>query len=257
MSNIFCNCFGWLCPPQDPTPKPSHPTTQHAPTPPTQPTTQQDGGYVNILTPVNNARRREPIPIVRPPPPPQQSRSPPPSEQQINWTNYEALAPYQSSYWIEPNDITRIRSINSNYMKLDVGNCNGHAVIIRTSKNSQDMTARRQIIAETLALTRVSHPNIVKFLGFNITDDIGLQCISEYVDNKTLRDLLNNPRRAAKLTWTTEKINIAIGVASALAYMHSLKPALIHRNIKASKVLLTKGLVPKLSGFEKSRDRTL
>ncbi|OQR88654.1 kinase, partial [Thraustotheca clavata] len=38
---------------------------------------------------------------------------------------------------------------------------------------------------------------------------------------------------------------------------HSLKPALIHRNIKASKVLLTKGLVPKLSGFEKSRDRTL
>ncbi|OQR88655.1 kinase [Thraustotheca clavata] len=198
------------------------------------------------------------IPTITPTKPTRPNAEPAPEpEFQVNWSMYDALAPYRYAYWIHPNAITRIRSINSNYMKTEMANYNGQAVIIRSMQSPKDQKASKQLIAETLSLTRVSHPNIVGFIGFNITADVGLQCICEIVQGKTLRDVLNNPSRASKLTWANEKIGIAIRVASALSCMHSLRPALIHCNIKASKVLLSDGLVPKLSGFGVSRDRTL
>ncbi|OQS03751.1 kinase [Thraustotheca clavata] len=178
----------------------------------------------------------------------------------MSWNKYEALEPLKDTYWINPDDVTRIRSVNSNYMKTEMGNLNGHPVLIKSfdlSKSEEEINkTRKMLISEITSMTRISHPNIVKFLGFNITSEYGLCCITEYMDGKTLRHLLDNPRQASKLTWAKEKISIAIDIASALAYMHSLKPVLIHRNVKAAKILLTSKKTAKLSGFGAARDRT-
>ncbi|EQC33969.1 TKL protein kinase [Saprolegnia diclina VS20] len=182
----------------------------------------------------------------------------PPSD--VNWHSYDELVPLKNTYWINADDVTRIRSVNSNYMKTEMGNLNGHPVLIKSfdlTKSQEEINkTRKMLISEVTSMTRISHPNIVKFLGFNITPDYGLCCISEYMDGKTLRHLLDNPRQASKLTWANEKISIAIDIASALAYMHSLKPVLIHRNVKAAKILLTSKKTAKLSGFGAARDRT-
>ncbi|OQR82374.1 protein kinase [Achlya hypogyna] len=178
----------------------------------------------------------------------------------MSWAHYEALEPFKETYWINAEDVTRIRSVNSNYMKTEMGNLNGHPVLIKSfdlTKSDEEINkTRKMLISEITSMTRISHPNIVKFLGFNITPDYGLSCMSEYMDGKTLRHLLDNPRQASKLTWANEKISIAIDIASALSYMHSLRPVLIHRNVKAAKILLTSKKTAKLSGFGAARDRT-
>ncbi|KDO28680.1 TKL protein kinase [Saprolegnia parasitica CBS 223.65] len=177
-----------------------------------------------------------------------------------SWDYYAELEHLKPAFWIAPDDVIRVRSIPCNYMKTDLGNVNGEPVLIKyldLSKNEDDINkSRKMLMSEISSMTRLQHSNVVKFLGFNFTPESGLCCISEYMDGKTLRHLLDNPHAAAKLSWPKEKIAIAINIASALAYMHSLKPVLIHRNVKASKILLSSKKIAKLSGFGVARDRT-
>ncbi|OQR91595.1 kinase [Thraustotheca clavata] len=181
-------------------------------------------------------------------------------DRDIDWSQYNALIPYKDLYWVDPDEISIIRNIPSEYMSACVANCQGELVLIHSldkKKVKDDFeSARKMLIAETLSMSKLTHPNIVKFVGFNITSESGLQCISEYIDGRTLRQVLDDPRQSKKLTWPEQKIDIAIGIISALAYMHSLKPAIIHRNIQASSIRLTSNLEPKLSGFGVSRART-
>ncbi|KAF0718154.1 Aste57867_1865 [Aphanomyces stellatus] len=179
----------------------------------------------------------------------------------VDWSQYRALEPYKGTYWVDHDDLTVIRPIPCNYMKTQMGNLHGQPVLIKSldlSKSTDEIAkSRKLLVSEITSMVRIDHPNIVKFVGFNLSPDRGLVCISEYLDNKTLRVLLDTPKLAAQLTWAAEKIRYAIDICAALAYMHNLKPTLIHRNVKASKVLLTDGRGhAKLSGFGVSRIRT-
>ncbi|KAF7131914.1 hypothetical protein RHSIM_Rhsim09G0034500 [Rhododendron simsii] len=85
--------------------------------------------------------------------------------------------------------------------------------------------------------------------------------VYEYVKNGSLdkwlllgrkQDLIKiaeTPRSSRlPLSWET-RIKIVRGVASGLAYMHNLKTPIIHRNIKASKVLLDSDFEPHIGDF--------
>ena len=109
------------------------------------------------------------------------------------------------------------------------------------------MKSVEDLIKEICSLAKLSHPNIVAFLGFTYTTPDDLKCVTEFMDGGNLRKLLDNPKR--ELTWATEKLSIALDVAMALAYLHELKPKILHRNIKADKVLLSSTLEAKLSGY--------
>ncbi|RHY29801.1 hypothetical protein DYB32_005796 [Aphanomyces invadans] len=146
-------------------------------------------------------------------------------------------------------------------MKTEMGNLHGESVLLKSIDTAAPadtiVKSRKALVAEISSMARTHHPNIVGFKGFSISPEMGLVCISEYMESKTLRGLLDNPKQFAKLTWANEKINFAIDICSALVYMHQLKPTLIHRNVKASKVLLNRSRTKaKLSGFGASRDRS-
>ncbi|CAK4367962.1 unnamed protein product [Aphanomyces euteiches] len=184
-----------------------------------------------------------------------------PSNDGVDWANYRELQQYKAQYWIDYDDLSIIRSLPCNYMKTEVGNLNGQPVLIKSfdlSKSPDEIAkSRKSLVSEIKSMARIHHPNIVAFLGFNLSPDHGLVCVSEYMDNQTLRDLLEKPKVASKLSWAVEKIGYAIDICSALAYMHSLKPTLIHRNVKAAKVLLSfEHPRAKLSGFGVSRERS-
>lgn len=53
------------------------------------------------------------------------------------------------------------------------------------------------------------------------------------------------------MTWACDKIHMAVGIAKAIQYLHSRE--VIHRDLKARNVLLTKRLQPKLIDFGASR----
>ena len=55
--------------------------------------------------------------------------------------------------------------------------------------------------------------------------------------------------REVNMTWSVRK-NICLGVAHGIHYLHSLaQPRIIHRDIKASNILLDKNLEPKIADF--------
>ncbi|KAF0688683.1 Aste57867_19712 [Aphanomyces stellatus] len=183
----------------------------------------------------------------------------------IDWSAYEdvlpALRSIQTTHFIEAHELSIIRALTSNYMKTEMASWNGESVLIKyidTMASAAEVTkSKKALVSEITAMARIQHPNIVEFKGFSISNDKGIICVTEFMEAKTLRTLLDDKRKFDRLTWAHDKINFAIDICSALAYMHNLKPRLIHRSVKASKVLLSKDRKQaKLSGFGSSRDRS-
>ncbi|EQC41143.1 TKL protein kinase [Saprolegnia diclina VS20] len=178
----------------------------------------------------------------------------------VHRDDYKEMLAMYPQFWVVPEDVERTRAIPSNYMKTEMGHCDATAVFLKSldlkRSPAEIEKSRKALLSEIRSMARIDHPHIVSFIGFNITPEFGLSCIFEFMEGRTLRHLLDNPKQFARLTWSNEKINIACDIASAMAYMHGLKPQLLHRNMKASKVLLTNRKQAKLSGFGSSRDRT-
>ncbi|KAG3249798.1 hypothetical protein PI124_g5528 [Phytophthora idaei] len=62
-------------------------------------------------------------------------------------------------------------------------------------------------------------------------------------------------RNGDLMSWPRDKIHIAVGTATALQYLHSRTPPLIHRDLKSKNILLTRTLEAKLIDFGVSRAR--
>lgn len=97
-----------------------------------------------------------------------------------------------------------------------------------------DESFRKRFITEAKTHHKLSHPNIVKLLDFQIQEH-GLFLIMEYVEGKQLNDYINKvtgPIPEKKLT------ALFLQILSAIEYAHSKK--LIHRDIKPANILITK-----------------
>eukprot|EP00250_Pteridium_aquilinum_P022514 c25397_g1_i1 orf=64-2406(-) len=105
---------------------------------------------------------------------------------------------------------------------------------------------------EVILLSRLHHRNLVHLLGFCEEDGIQI-LVYEYMPNGNLQTLLFRNRSNIELDWL-KRLDIAIGVAQGLDYLHSFAdPPVIHRDVKPSNVLLDDNLVAKLSDFGISR----
>ena len=76
--------------------------------------------------------------------------------------------------------------------------------------------------AEVNYLGQLSHPNLVKLIGYCLEDEQRL-LVYEYIGNGTLHDILHfSDGMSKKLTWNT-RIRIALGTARALEYVMLFK----------------------------------
>ncbi|EGZ11212.1 hypothetical protein PHYSODRAFT_337956 [Phytophthora sojae] len=121
------------------------------------------------------------------------------------------------------------------------------------AKRLQEQKAEKvHAFAEEIELSAsLIHPHIVEFIGVAWSSLSNLVMILEYVPGGTLWSFLNT--NAELLSWARCKIDIAIGIAQALEYLHDRPPPLIHRDLKSSNMLLTDKLEPKLIDFGVSR----
>ncbi|CAN1751729.1 U-box domain-containing protein 32, partial [Linum perenne] len=94
-------------------------------------------------------------------------------------------------------------------------------------------------------LCKVRHPNLVTLIGTCLE---GRSLVLEYARNGSLEDRLVCKATALPLTWQT-RVRIAAEICSALIFLHSNNPCIIHGNLKPSKVLLDTNLVSKMSDF--------
>ncbi|KAI4323202.1 hypothetical protein L6164_022828 [Bauhinia variegata] len=105
---------------------------------------------------------------------------------------------------------------------------------------------KSQFINEIATISAVQHRNLVKLCGCCIEGDKRL-LVYEYLENKSLdKALFGN---GINLSWTT-RYDICLGIARGLAYLHEeSRLRIVHRDVKASNILLDHELVPKISDF--------
>ncbi|PQM34247.1 proline-rich receptor-like protein kinase PERK15 [Prunus yedoensis var. nudiflora] len=105
----------------------------------------------------------------------------------------------------------------------------------------------REFQAEVDIISRVHHKHLVSLVGYCITGAERL-LVYEFVPNNTLEFHLHGEGQSV-LEWETRLI-IATGSAKGLAYLHEdCNPKIIHRDIKASNILLDDKFEAKVSDF--------
>ncbi|GJS45284.1 probable LRR receptor-like serine/threonine-protein kinase isoform X2 [Tanacetum coccineum] len=106
---------------------------------------------------------------------------------------------------------------------------------------------RSQFITEISTISAVQHWNLVKLHGSCI-DGARRLLVYEYLENKSLDQALFG-KTDVRLDWPT-RFNISLGTAKGLAYLHEeSRPRIVHRDVKASNILLDGELCPKISDF--------
>ncbi|XWS49194.1 hypothetical protein CRYUN_Cryun13aG0143000 [Craigia yunnanensis] len=135
-------------------------------------------------------------------------------------------------------------------------NGRGDPIVVAIKKlNTQGLQGHKQWFAEVQFLGVVSHPNLVKLLGYcSVDGERGIQrlLVYEFLPNRSLEDHLFN--RTSTLPWKT-RLEIMLGAAEGLAYLHEgLEVKVIYRDFKSSNVLLDESFKPKLSDFGLARE---
>ncbi|KAH8504334.1 hypothetical protein H0E87_011842 [Populus deltoides] len=122
----------------------------------------------------------------------------------------------------------------------------GKEIAVKQLKEGSNQ-GEREFQAEVEIISRVHHKHLVSLVGYCINGSARL-LVYEFVPNNTLEFHLHGTGQPV-LEWET-RLKIAIGSAKGLAYLHEdCHPKIIHRDIKASNILLDHNFEAKVSDF--------
>eukprot|EP00268_Persea_americana_P008733 TRINITY_DN13413_c1_g2_i3.p1 TRINITY_DN13413_c1_g2~~TRINITY_DN13413_c1_g2_i3.p1 ORF type:complete len:551 (-),score=106.58 TRINITY_DN13413_c1_g2_i3:818-2470(-) len=109
----------------------------------------------------------------------------------------------------------------------------------------------KEFLVEVEMLSRLHHRNLVKLVGYYRSRDSSQNLLCyELVSNGSLEAWLHGPVGAnCPLEWDT-RMKIALDAARGLAYLHEdSQPCIIHRDFKASNILLENDFHAKVADF--------
>eukprot|EP00250_Pteridium_aquilinum_P017030 c23418_g2_i2 orf=230-1501(+) len=125
------------------------------------------------------------------------------------------------------------------------------AAIKRAKKSTFESQRTAQFRSEVHMLASVEHLNLVRLIGFSEEGNERI-LVEEYVGNGNLRQHLDCEFNVVLDLF--QRLDIAIDVAHALTYLHNYADQpIIHRDVKASNILLTESFRAKVADFGFSR----
>ncbi|CAM6082859.1 unnamed protein product [Calypogeia fissa] len=178
--------------------------------------------------------------------------------------------PWRKSFWVPPKpkiylssacemDFSKLQAATDNFSQANLLGEGGSARVFRAKLDGGDYGAVKLITAggrnaaadfqaEVDLMRQVRHPNLVSLLGYSEQGERHL-LVYELMRNGSLEDQLYGPRKGTGLSWF-RRIKIALDSARGLEYLHEhCVPPVVHRDFKASNVLLDENLNAKISDF--------
>ncbi|XP_044477116.1 LEAF RUST 10 DISEASE-RESISTANCE LOCUS RECEPTOR-LIKE PROTEIN KINASE-like 2.3 [Mangifera indica] len=166
--------------------------------------------------------------------------------------DYESIAPKRYSY----SEVKRMT--NSFKDKLGQG---GYGGVYKGKSSDGNIVAVKllnaskgngqEFINEVASISRTSHVNVVRLLGFCLEGN-KRALIYEFMVNGSLEKFIYNEKnlQASQCLGWEKMYEIAIGIARGLEYLHrGCSTRILHFDIKPHNILLDENLCPKISDF--------
>ncbi|PWZ37293.1 Cysteine-rich receptor-like protein kinase 6 [Zea mays] len=160
-------------------------------------------------------------------------------------------------------DISMLRAATDNFAESNRLGEGGFGTVYKgVLPDNQEIAVKRlsqssgqgiqELKNELVLVAKLQHKNLVRLVGVCLQEYEKL-LVYEYMPNKSIDTILFDSEKSKELDWG-KRVKIIDGIARGLQYLHEdSQLKIIHRDLKASNVLLNSDYTPKISDFGLAR----